>query len=468
MRQWYAALSMVLWVLPPAAVRATGSVTAEADVLHEVAQIRAETGLSGSGVKVGIIGLGILTWGNAVASGDLPSDLQVLDTEGGSDETIAFAEIIHDLAPNAALLFSYARTVLDVPDAIDRIRAVTGAGEPLVILLLENVEADSIFEDWVSAQAAQEAAADGILVIVEAGDHGASHYRGAYVAGAGDLHDFGGGKTRATMELPVNCPLQVTLYWSEPAAQITSQYRLLAYNEEGTLVSVGAFHGAYAANGLALASYDYVRRPQFEIEKLSGQDRTIDVHAICADHDVKGPMLEEEQRVATGSVIGAAAAPGVLTVGALDSSAPVGRALYSPHYYSNHGPVEIFFPDTVFREKPDLMALDGQSTTQWHPANGTAVAAAVVTGMAALLAEHTGEVETVQLKVRLTDTARDLGEPGYDRSTGYGQVDLRAALDYVPVPAFGAAGLVLIGLIVGALAVGRCSQARANAIGGRV
>ncbi|RZK54525.1 MAG: hypothetical protein EOO59_11365 [Hymenobacter sp.] len=108
----------LLGVLPARRPRVhAGAVTSEGDYVVEAARARATRAklLTGSGVRVGVMSDSYNALQGAaagVASGDLPAaGVQVLqdlsdEDQIGTDEGRAMCEIVHDLAPGAALAFS--------------------------------------------------------------------------------------------------------------------------------------------------------------------------------------------------------------------------------------------------------------------------------------------------------------------------------------------------------------------------
>ena len=96
-----------------------GSTLTEGDAIHRANLVRAFSGLSGDGVKVGVISDGVDAWTSARSRGDLPSRIEInpnQDSEG--HEGTALLEIIHDIAPDAELAFSGTESSLGMAHAI--------------------------------------------------------------------------------------------------------------------------------------------------------------------------------------------------------------------------------------------------------------------------------------------------------------------------------------------------------------
>ena len=110
-----AALPFVRWIgHPVSSVRRTGSVTSEGDTVMRADLVRAipaPLGVTGKGVKVGIISDSLCDPATSINSGDLPATITIVNGQDGctdpdvTDEGRALAEIIYDLAPGANLLF---------------------------------------------------------------------------------------------------------------------------------------------------------------------------------------------------------------------------------------------------------------------------------------------------------------------------------------------------------------------------
>ena len=92
-----------------------GSRVTEGDAVHRANLVRASSGLTGEGVKVGVISDGVGAWTTARATGDLPSSIELWDNNLGlAHEGTAMLEIIHGISPGAELAFSGLSTLATV------------------------------------------------------------------------------------------------------------------------------------------------------------------------------------------------------------------------------------------------------------------------------------------------------------------------------------------------------------------
>ena len=107
-----AALDAVEEITPPDyGVTKTGRVNTEGDGIHRADLVRTLSGLTGRGVRVGVISDGVDAWTTARSRRDLPGSIEINpDNDGSGDEGTALLEIVHDLAPDAQLAFSGAGT----------------------------------------------------------------------------------------------------------------------------------------------------------------------------------------------------------------------------------------------------------------------------------------------------------------------------------------------------------------------
>ena len=162
-----------------------GSTLTEGDAIHRANLVRAFSGLTGEGVKVGVISDGADAWTSARARGDLPSSIEInpnQDSEG--HEGTALLEIVHDLAPDAELAFSGTESSLGMAHAILWLAndAFEEEGADVIVDDLTYYY-EPYFEDGIIAQAAADAVAGGAVFVSAAGNHAQEHYEGDFVDG---------------------------------------------------------------------------------------------------------------------------------------------------------------------------------------------------------------------------------------------------------------------------------------------
>lgn len=210
-----------------------GPTTAEGVQLHRADKAQAR-GLTGRGQKIGVISLDADHLADAVAAGELPPDVQVLQ-QGSyvNDEGTAMMEIIHDLAPGAKLAF--ASTLDTNADYFEAFHVLANAG---VTMIAEDIALDDepVFQQGLGAATAEALAKHGIWVSSSSGNLGTSHAPRATAIGTGKGPDgvtgpytgcpkdpdnvvkLRGSDTTYDLNLQPGAGLMPTLQWSEPRA----------------------------------------------------------------------------------------------------------------------------------------------------------------------------------------------------------------------------------------------------------
>lgn len=213
-------------------ITATGSVTSQADTALQASAARAQFGVTGQGVTVGVLSDSfnqIPYAGNVngmardISTGDLPQDTQVLeDSTVGKDEGRAMAQLIHDLAPAAAIRFATAQG--GEAHFANNILALANAGSKVIV---DDVgyPTEPFFQDGLSARAVNSVFAQGVAYFSAAGNAGDSSYESPFVdskvtlPNGSKLHDFDPGPGVSTLQrltIPVGATVRGSLQWDAP------------------------------------------------------------------------------------------------------------------------------------------------------------------------------------------------------------------------------------------------------------
>jgi hypothetical protein len=225
----------------------------DTEMFAAAARIRFQ--VDGTGVTVGVLSnsYNCFDAAGSIASGDLPADVQVLadleltlpnnnvliDPTGRGncvtsyavvqDEGRAILEVIHDLAPGAALAFhTSGRGEADMANGI---RALADAGATVIVDDTVYLDEPVYQDGGPIAEAVKDAVARGVTYVVAAGNFGRQTYEAPFRSSGVtqtiqgrtvELHDFDPGPEVDTCQ-------QVTLYgggialalhWSQPYASI--------------------------------------------------------------------------------------------------------------------------------------------------------------------------------------------------------------------------------------------------------
>jgi len=427
--------------LPAYSVRRTGSITSEGDTAMRADLVRTTLGVTGKGVKVGIIADSLCDPATAIASADLPGTITIVNGEDGCaepdhfDEGLALAEIIHDLAPGADLLFHTGfPTSLDF---IAAVQALTAAGAQVIVDDIGFLD-EPIFEEGPVAQAVRQAIQQGVVFVSAAGNDAQRHYQGLFTEFAPNdgkprvnLHDFGGGDTRLDLRIAARATVVIFLQWANPfdGSANTADYDLSLVDAAGNTLTI--------SNDNQLNT----KGPPLEVAAFSntmGQSITVGVVVnrvagpalpFSLNFNTFGPVTVLKHNVASSSVFGHPCVREVIAVGAVDVQSAGFDTLEN---FSAQGPCELFFPTHEFRTKPDVAGADGVSTSlpDFTPFFGTSAAAPHVAAVAALLVEAggPGAVNNTRIANVLRLAAVDRGTPGVDNRFGYGVVDALTAV----------------------------------------
>ena len=452
-----AALPEVLSVQPADRAYTRSIDSTEGDVAHRADQVRAELGVDGTGVTIGVLSDGVDSLASLQASGDLPPGVTVLPGQAGSgSEGTAILEILFDLAPGADLMFA---TAFGGQAAFaTNIILLRKAGADIIV---DDVGyfAEAVFQDENVASAVEIVTADGALYFASAGNSGnlndgsSGVWEGDFAASGslvnGDsAHDFGGGEIGN--EVTVDTQSLFTLHWSDPQNGSANDYDLFLMNKPMTVIfgastnvqdGVGA-DDPFEAIGSA-GTNDRGRK--LVVVKSSGADRFLHLNANRGE-------LELGTDGQTGGHSSARSAFSVAAVDVRSATGGIFDGSESVQTYSSDGPRIVFYeadgsaitPGNFsssggeVRQKPDLAAADCVSTATPSFATfcGTSAAAPHAAGIAALLLEVADQAGATVADVEgaLVDSALDIEAAGVDRDSGYGIVDAYAAAQLIPEP----------------------------------
>ena len=446
----------------------TGTVNSQGDRTHRADDARASFGLSGAGIRIGVLSDSYNALGGApadVASGNLPGPgnplghltpvTVVQDFAGATDEGRAMMQIVHDVAPGAQLFFATA----DVSEAgfAANIVALRNAPNNCDIIIDDVFYFDEpVFQDGIVAQAVNTVTAAGALYFSSAGNEGsvakgtAGYYEADFNdagspaftfpggAKSGTIHNFG------TLGSPVNGDIIAAagfvynLNWSDPAGASANDYDLFVVSSTGTVKASSTNIQSGTQN-----PYEQISPPA-----LAAGDRLVVFKtAAAAMRAFALNTLRGRLTVATtGQTHGHSSAAAAFSVAAAPAVAPgpypAAFGASSPvETFSSDGPRRVFYdaagtaltPGNVLfgtnggavRAKPDITAADGVSTTLsggLNPFYGTSAAAPHAGAIAGLLKSANPSLTPAQIRTILTTTAVDVESAGFDNISGFGIV----------------------------------------------
>ncbi|HEX4464786.1 MAG TPA: S8 family serine peptidase [Solirubrobacterales bacterium] len=476
-----------------------GADTSEGDDQLHAAQARAEFGLDGSDVKVGILSdsfdLDALTPTGAredVLSGDLPgagnpcgysTPVEVLDDSEaeGEDEGRAMAQIVHDLAPGAAI--SFATAFKGLTPFADNIKALAANGASVIADDISYFE-EPFFQEGPVGNAITEVTEDGVSYFSAAGNNNlrragrniasweAPEYRDAHSCpaavqalsaelegeGRSGLNPFHcmnfnpGGPADTTFGITVaaGASLVADLQWAEPWEGVKTDLDAFLLNPGGEVISdsvdrnVSRTHRPYELVGwenetggpvtvrLAINRWAGGADPRLKFALLeNGSGVTATEYESPSGEDKVGP-----------TIFGHNGAEDATSVGAISFGASE-----APEAFSSRGPVTYYFgpvagetPATALGSpqvlvKPDVVATDGGANTFFGEClgsvwrfYGTSAAAPHAAAVAALMREGDPTATPADISQAMRESAVPVG--GFPATAvGSGLLDAVTALE---------------------------------------
>jgi uncharacterized repeat protein (TIGR01451 family) len=442
-------------------------VDSEGDATHRAAQARTFFGVDGTGVKICALSNGVDSLAVLQSEGDLPA-VDVLPGQAGTgDEGTAMLEIVHDLAPGAALGFATANP--DEATFAANILALRNTAHCDVIVDDVAFLSESPFQDNLIADAVNQVTAAGALYFSSAGNEGnldagtSGTWEGDFKAngnldpvlgtGAGTTNDFGNGG-QSDM-ITADTQDGVVLHWSDAAAASCNDYDLyILDNTLSSVVEASTNTQSCTQDPIELVGNAFAGE-QVVVVQFSGANRLLNVLAFRGQLQLATAGCTRGHNSAAAA-FGIAAAPAAAGIGPPAPNGPFPNpfdATQLPEPFTCDGPRRIFydvngnllpgapagdFSSTggVVRQKPDLTAADGVSTdvNNFSPFFGTSAGAPHAAAIAGLLRSAVPSLSPSQVRTAmtvrgvLTSSAIDILAPGWDRDSGFGIVMAYQAL----------------------------------------
>ena len=430
---------------PASATKQSGSFVSQglaasnADVWHAA-------GVTGQGVSVAIIGA-FEGWEQAQLEGELPaSNVSVFGELDLSDPTgTACAEVIHDLAPSAALTLASAADSLEFAQ---RVHDLAAAGHQVIVSTIAPVEPGPGDGTGTLADTIAEARdVYDVLYIQAAGDHAMQHWEGPYSDTDGDdVHEFDGGSEYNRLGAPsfalgAGQRVTVLLSWDDwPASD--QDFDLYLYRSAGAtweLIAVSENYQTGTEPPWEAIDYQVTVDGTYAVA-IERWDATTAPFFNLLIHSADVPL---EYRVLDRSLDHVAAASAAVSVGAVDINSALleETSSWGPTYGPGGSSSGGF-------DQPRLVGFSGVDCWSFGAGGcrGTAAGAAHVAGAAALVRAAYPAYGAFEIQSFLEGSAVDGGDAGYDHGYGFGSLwlgDPPAGCLYSLVPTsmeFGTAG----------------------------
>jgi Ca2+-binding RTX toxin-like protein len=447
-----------------------GTVTTQADVAEHADAARSTYGVNGAGITVGVLSDSFDTNASAsthmagdIASGDLPAATTILqDFPGGTDEGRGMAQLVHDLAPGAAIDFATAEG--GQAHFANNILALAAAGAQVIVD--DVIYFDELaYQEGPIAQAIDQVASQGVAYFSAAGNDSngskVTGYEGAWTGGASYT---GGGETTTLMNfspgqdyIPVTLAGSETfvLQWANPGASAggagaTADLDLFLTNQDGSIVYGSAESGNIGGDPVETLSVSGGAGQTYYLRVgLWTGTAPSEIKLMALGNGADVSFTSPASNTNTGTFYGHAAASGAMGVGAAAyySTPAFGHSPPTAENYSSGGPDKILFDNAgnplaqADNRNVAFTAVDGGNTTffgQDIPSDadtfpnffGTSAAAPDAAAVAALMIQARPSLSTADLKALLQDSSVDMGAVGFDARTGSGLIDANKATGY--------------------------------------
>jgi hypothetical protein len=485
-----------------------GSTTTQGDAVMNSNSARTTYNVNGAGIKIGIISdsfnrLGGMNAG--ITSGNLPgvgnpngftTPVNIVKDDFNTyaaDEGRGIAEIIHDVAPGAQLLFhsAFNNTNTSPGQTIgEAINALVAAGANIIVDDVATLDMPA-YQDGKSAIAAHNAFLAGVPYFSSAGNSANNAYEGIFtprVEGTTVYHNFDANNNDVAADksmlrigtVAAGGSIRASLWWDDPYPSVgggvpTSDIDFFLYDitAGNTIVSqsIADQLGGQDANEFVFADNTAGVPHQYGVK--------VELFAGALNKKLKiqvfGASISDDDDTNSPTTFGQNSAIGAVAVAAASVFSPT-----VPEAFTSFGPTTILRDGSgnplvtpEIRNTPQITGPDGGNTSFFPPFNdspsdpdtfpnffGTSASAPHVAAVAALLLERAAQLgislTPTQLYNILFNSTVDITgsfgtNPGFDSRTGWGRLDANLALSQLAVPEPGtmSIAMVAIGFFVG-------------------
>ena len=411
------------------------------------------SGLTGKGVKIGVIDTGFSGYSSLLGS-ELPSDTTAVYIGSTSDfysikHGTACAEIVHDIAPAAKIYLINVKDIdVDFHNAVSWLRSQNvnvisssiGINLKIYCRLLYEALRTSTSSYYISSQinsfqnsVDQWNSTINSVINQEttwaqaAGNDGQKKWIGFFNDSDGDFYlNFSSYENYNEIKWPSYFPfgqdVYVVIVWGFDTDLSTyDDYDLYITDEFGFTIDSSRISQSQFPIGVEACKFTPIPGKKYHV--WVSQYRAVPQEISLLIGIDNFANLKYTAPVGTVNLFPPASNPNVITVGAVPYYNP-----YQIEDFSSRGPAA----NGVF--KPDLVAPDRVSTVSNGVFEGTSAAAPHVAGAAALVLQAHPDWGPAQIKAALEMSALDIGIPGQDYDSGVGLLKMDMLLETLSQP----------------------------------
>ena len=449
-------------------VSANPAIDANGVTIMEADKYIAQTGVTGSGITVGVINQGADSMSVIQARGELPQVNVVQPSANptppaGFDEGTVMLEEVYAVAPGANLAFCGPQTYVQY---IACVQSLIAANVTVVTddLLFWGMDVMSAPAQNAASQAIENilVANPGVMLFSSAENNAKNYWQGPYTPiaiGAGSFTcqgqtDFYFEKFTSTSAANVwtlggASASDLLLAWANVGGVSTANYDLYILDSALNMVTCAKGSGSTAISGST--TYDIIQSASLS------SPNTYVILIGTPDTSLSGKFLkliglgdnaDTWSSVTSGSTISPQVfAAGVVTIGAVDGGDGIGANIEA---FSATGPIQFSSGATLQSPvlvAPDDIYVDNVGTSFSNSMfSGTSAASPNAAAVAALIRSAFPSLTPSQVNGYLQAGATPLGGSAPNGTFGYGRVDALGALAQIPAPTIsGLQGTTIVG-----------------------
>jgi T5SS/PEP-CTERM-associated repeat protein len=453
-----------------------------ANIVRSTMTTAAGVPITGAGITIGIMSdsfnatittasTGSITVnpeGTAITDGFLPADgADILqDYSSGSDEGLAMAELVHQIAPGAQIDFSTAEGGQD--GFANSVNALVEAGANIIVDDFSYNTSPFFQVAGPIDTAVSNAIADGVDYFTAAGNYGQAYFQAAWNPTTAQIversgqsaqtvsaQEFDNGTNFQTITVPGSITTAIELQWNvawpSSGGSVPDSLGMALYNMSGSIVA-SSFQesGSPDYSGIPESILDVPQSTtsqqyQLAIYQIPGAAAVSEFKYILSGSptsavDPGGTIDDPEAGIGSGDIKGQGLVPGVNTVGASywANSPAYDVAPDWREYFADSGPGELLFngsgtPVDQIESEPEFIAPDGIETSVpgFQTFGGTSAAAPDAAAVAALMMQANPDLTTADITAMLEASAVSMGLPAADQGAGLVQAPraVQLALD---------------------------------------